>query len=121
MQLEILAQDFSICKLEDMGQVDFTKGITFAAKTADEISLVCETAYAPQNTIAHEPGWRGLKVSGVLDFSLVGILAGITNTLANGGISIFAVSTYDTDYILVKAVDFDKAMSLLADGGYVVA
>jgi len=120
MQLKKLEQNLSICKIQDLQQVDFSREIVFIAKTADELSLVCETDYVPQNTIAHEPGWRGLKVAGVLDFSLVGILAGIAKVLADGGVSIFAVSTYNTDYILLKAVDFDKALLLLADAGYII-
>ncbi len=66
----------------------------------------------------HEDGWRALRVKGVLDFSLTGILAKISGILANAKIGIFAVSTYNTDYILMKKENFEKALNVLSDAGY---
>ena len=118
MELQKLNTTFSICKLENINQIDFSQEPLFIAKTPDEISLVCESAHVPQNTVAVEHGWRGLKISGVLDFSLIGIVAKIANIFAHGGISIFVVSTYNTDYIFIKKENFDKGCQLLVREGY---
>ena len=74
----------------------------------------------PGGILRREDGWRALRVCGELDFSLVGILADITSVLARRGISIFAVSTYDTDYILIKENNFTDAISVLGESGYTV-
>ena len=116
--LQKLDCDFTICKVRDMAQIDWTGKFIFLSKTEDEISLVCETAHAPADAIAAEPGWKGLKVSGVLDFGMVGVIADIVGRLADAGVSIFAVSTYDTDYFFVKAECFDQSVRVLTRNGY---
>ena len=78
------------------------------------------TEDAPAATLAREDGWRAFRVEGVLDFSLTGILSGLSGVLAENGIGIFAVSSYNTDYILVKAVDFARAMAALEQAGHEV-
>ena len=93
---------------------------SFIAKTVEELSLVCKTEDTPEKTIARDDGWKGFRIQGVLDFSLIGVLSKIAGILAENGISIFAVSSFNTDYILVKASDFDKALETLADAGYTV-
>ena len=90
----------------------------FIGRTDEELSLVCRTESTPANTIAREDGWRGFRIEGTLDFSLVGILAKLSSVLAENRIGIFAVSTFNTDYILVKQENFDKAMRVLAASGY---
>ena len=72
----------------------------------------------PKNTVECDDGWRGLSIQGILDFSLVGVLARVSGILAENEISIFAVSTYNTDYILVKSAAFEKAVSVLEAAGY---
>jgi len=121
MKLQIIKGEYSICKLASMEQIDFSAELIFIAKTPDEISIVCESTHIPQNAIAVESGWKALKVSGVLDFGLIGIVAKISNILANAGISIFVVSTYNTDYILMKAASFDKGLEALVGEGYSVS
>ena len=118
MNLQMLPQAFTVCQISDVTTVDFSREFVFVAKTNEEVSLVCETESVPQNTLAREDGWRALRVSGVLEFSLVGILASLSGVLAQAGISIFAISTYNTDYLLVKEDAFARACSALADGGY---
>jgi uncharacterized protein len=86
-------------------------------KTPDELSIVCSQESIPSDTKC-EKDWRILKVEGKLDFSLTGILASISNTLAKVKISIFTVSTYDTDYIFLKNNDFKEAISALKQVGY---
>ena len=112
--------DFNVCKITDVSQVDFTQGFVFLSKTLDEISLVCEAKYMPPNMISYEPGWRMLKIKGTLDFGLVGIVAKITGILAQASISVFIVSTYNTDYILLKHENFAKGIEALERNGYIV-
>jgi len=120
MKLEILEYEFSVCQIKNTKQVDFSREYVFLSKTADEISLVCETDCVPQNTVAYKHGWKALKVSGVLEFDMVGVIAKISNTLAQIDISIFVISTYNTDYILLKTESFDKGVQALTLNGYVV-
>ena len=118
--LQIIDGEFSICQVPDITQVYFTQEFLFLSKTDDEISLVCETAHTPPNTIACEIGWKALKIAGVLDFGMVGIVAKISNILAAAGISIFVVSTYNTDYILLKSETFNKGIEALTQNGYTI-
>lgn len=118
MELQQLQRDFSVCKVESAATVDLTKSFTFLSVTDDEISLVCETKNVPSNTTNIEHGWRGLKISGVLDFGLIGILAKITALLAAQEISVFVVSTFNTDYILIKAGNYERAVRILCENGY---
>ena len=77
----------------------------------------CEDCGCQQKT---EPGWSCIRVRGSLDFELTGIIANLSGTLADVGISIFAISTFETDYVLVKSADMDKARDALVDNGYVI-
>jgi len=120
MELQKLDYNFTVCKIETIGQVDFSREFVFLSKTSDEVSLVCETDYAPPHVIASEPGWKALKVSGVLDFGMIGVIAKISNILAEAAISIFVVSTYNTDYILLKAEQLDRGIQALLRKGYVI-
>ena len=118
MILKRLNDNFSICKVEDYSMVDFESEYCFIAKTDEENSLVCKTDCVPKNTVKEDKGWRAFKIDGVLDFSLIGILSKISSILAESNIGIFAVSTYNTDYIFTKEENFDKALTVLADKGY---
>ena len=89
-------------------------------KTDEELSLVCKTEDIPDHTIKCDSGWKGFRIQGILDFSLIGILSKISGILAENEIGIFVVSTYNTDYILVKEHNFEKALSVLAAEGYQV-
>ncbi|MEZ4628665.1 MAG: ACT domain-containing protein [Eubacteriales bacterium] len=118
MDIILLPQMFSVCKLPDLSGVDLNRPFCFLGVTDEEVSLVCPDDAVPADTLAREDGWRGFRVQGVLDFSLVGILAQISSLLARHGISIFAVSTYNTDYIFTKADVFDRAIAALVEAGY---
>ena len=120
MNLKILPQTFTVCQLPDVSGVDFSKEFLFFSKTDEELSLVCETSAVPAITLVREDGWRGFRVGGVLDFSLVGILAEISGILAAQKISIFAVSTCNTDYIFTKTDVFDRAIHVLSAAGYAI-
>ncbi len=94
------------------------KEFYFIGKTDEEYSLVCITEDTPINTTERDDGWKGCRIQGVLDFSLIGILSKLSSILADNKIGIFAVSTFNTDYILVKEENFDKALNVLASAGY---
>ena len=118
MKLKKLEHKLTVCKVADINDVDTGKDFYFIGKTDEEISLVCKTDDTPQNTTERDDGWQGFRIQGVLDFSLIGILSKLSTILAENGIGIFAVSTFNTDYILVKAENFDKALKVLSDAGY---
>lgn len=113
MELERLPYKLSICKVASVQDIDLTSEFFFIGKTSEEISLVCCTGDVPANATERDDGWRGFKVRGVLDFSLVGILSQISSVLADAGVGIFAVSTFNTDYILVKEENFARAAQAL--------
>ena len=89
------------------------------SRTADELSVVCAAECVPAE-VRCERGWRCLRVADVLDFSMVGVLSSLTASLAESGVSVFAVSTFDTDYLLVKEVDFDRACAALRVHGHLL-
>lgn len=120
MELQKLPYDLTICKLSGAAEIDLNAEFFFVARTDEELSLVCRTEDTPANTIERSDGWLSFRIHGVLDFSLVGILSKISGILAENQIGIFAVSTFNTDYILVKAGDFDRAMEALSSAGYEV-
>jgi hypothetical protein len=120
MKIQRLQQDLTVCKVESLEDVDLSADLFFIGMTDEELSLVCETKDAPATTVEREDGWRGFRIEGALDFSLIGILSRISTVLAENGIGIFAVSTFNTDYILVKEEDFEKAARVLEGSGYVV-
>lgn len=88
-------------------------------RTGDELSIVCESRFVPAD-VRHSSGWRMLQVDGPLDFNLTGILHRITAPMAAARISLFAVSTFDTDYVLVAETDLEDAVSWLRDSGVIV-
>ena len=121
MELKKLPYELTVCKVADAADLDLSKEFYFIGRTDEEISLVCKTEDTPANTTECDDGWKSFRIEGVLDFSLIGILSKISGILADNKIGIFAVSTYNTDYILVKAENFDKAMTVLGDAGYTVS
>lgn len=118
MQIKKIYHNFSICQVEDYSLVNLEADYSFIAKTEEERSLVCITKDVPSNVIRRDDGWKAFCVQGVLDFSLIGILSKISTILAERGISIFAVSTYNTDYILIKDTNYEKALEVLKSSGY---
>ena len=121
MKLQVLPYDLTVCKVPSLADIDTGAGFFFIGKTDEEISLVCRTEDTPADTTDREDGWRGFRIAGILDFSLTGILAKISGVLAEKEIGIFAVSTYNTDYVLVKKENLDRAMEALSAAGYETA
>lgn len=121
MELKTIPYRFTVCKLMSVGDLPSDADFCFTAKTDEEISLVCKTEDVPEKTLVRDDGWKGFRIEGVLDFSLIGILSKISAILAENKVGIFAVSTYNTDYIFVKEENFDKSINALKDNGYDVA
>ena len=120
MELKRIDYKLTVCKVADASSINTESDFYFIGKTDEELSLVCKTEDTPQNTIERDDGWRGFRIQGVLDFSLIGILSKLSGILAANKIGIFAVSTYKTDYILVKEENYERALTVLASEGYTV-
>lgn len=116
LTLSLLPETLAVARLPAgaalPGWVDWSDPFVAVSRTRDELSVVCPEARVPAEAQA-ERGWRGFKVEGPLDFALTGILARLAAPLAEAGISIFAISTFDTDYLLVRAHDLAAAMAVL--------
>jgi hypothetical protein len=115
--------EYAICRLGADGALPAwaTRGRFFSVtQTSDELSIVCEAETVP-NGVRLEAGWRVVGVQGPLDFELTGILAAMAEPLAAAGISIFAVSTFDTDYVLVRARDLERVLLTLRNAGHHVS
>ena len=120
MEIKKIDHNFSVCQVEDYSLVNLNSEYSFIGKTDEEKSLVCITDEVPANVIQRDDGWKAFRIQGVLDFSLIGILAKIAAALADNGISIFAVSTYNTDYVLMKRENYQKALVVLKALGYMI-
>jgi uncharacterized protein len=121
-EIEVLPFEMAICRLgPDDGAPDWALGAEFFSltRTGDELSVVCPQDQVPPG-IEKSAEWRCLKLRGPLDFNQVGVLASLTGPLASEGISVFAISTYGTDYILVQRKGIDRAVSVLRKQGHVV-
>jgi uncharacterized protein len=119
LTLKVTPWHLSLAQLPHGSDCDWAKSSAFytISQTAEELSVVCETSLIPQS-IKQQKNWRAFYIDGVLDFSLVGILAKISSILAAAEISIFAISTYNTDYILIKEEKLEPAIEVLRGKGY---
>jgi len=117
IELQLINIDLAIAKLTDVkdiiGNISKAKFVSFT-KTEDEISLVIETKYLSSFEYVNK-GWKAFKIIGPLDFSLVGILQKVIEPLSERGISVFTISSFETDYILVKNEQVDNAISILSN------
>lgn len=122
LHLTLLPGQFAICRLPAGSTLPewATKGaFSSVSWTADETSVVCEQASVPAG-IKSDAGWRAFKAAGPMDFSLTGILLSIAKPLADAEIGIFAISTFDTDYVLVKATSLEPAAAALTEFGHTI-
>jgi len=120
MKLKKIEHDLTVCKVRDGSYIDMTAEFYFIGKTDEELSLVCKTEDTPAETIERDDGWKGFRIQETLDFSLIGILSRLSGILADNKIGIFAVSTYNTDYVLVKEENFERALKVLTSEGYTI-
>ncbi|MDO5720039.1 MAG: ACT domain-containing protein, partial [Actinomycetaceae bacterium] len=110
LTLKVLPEELTVCQVKSLEDIDLEASIYFIGKTDEELSLVCSTDSVPEDSLNREDGWRAFRFEGVLDFSLTGILAPIAQLMAEHAIGIFAVSTFNTDYVLVKRQDLERAI-----------
>lgn len=118
MEIKRIDYEFSVCKVVDYSLVDLDAEYSFIGKTDEENSLVCITRDVPSNVIERDDGWKAFRIQGVLDFSLIGILSKVSGILADNRIGIFAISTFNTDYVLTKKENYQKALDSLKAAGY---
>jgi hypothetical protein len=120
--LNLIEGTFGVCKLREIDEVpEWAKNDKFVSvtRTNEELSIVCSEEDIPQDITA-ELHWKILKIEGILDFSLIGIIAKISSILTEKGISIFVISTFNTDYILIKDENINKSICALEEEGYII-
>ena len=120
LEIEILPYEFCIAKVSDYSKADLSEQFTFTGSTDSEKSLICKKENVPDNVLNIDEGYAGLRIKGILDFSLIGILAKIAGILASRAISIVAVSTFDTDYIFIKQDKLEEAVNALKANRYII-
>lgn len=121
MRLTVCDQRLAVCRLDGATDIpDWALQGSFfpVTRSTDELSVVCLESLVPKGVRA-EGGWRAMRVAGVIEFSVIGVLAGLTVPLAEAGVSVFAISTFDTDYLLVKEHDLGRAVEVLRNAGHV--
>ena len=121
--MRVLAESLSVCRMPPGApwpKPGHPSSIFSVTRTDHEVSVVCHPSDEPAGAVV-EPGWRCLEVDGPLDFGMVGVMAGITGCLARAAVSVFVLSTYDTDYVLVRGQDLKMAVTSLACDGYLVS
>lgn len=120
LTLKLLKDKYSVLRLNKNDEIPkwiFNEEFFSITRTEDELSIVCLQDKVKEY-IKCERNWRILKIEGPLDFSLIGILSKISTLMANNNISIFAISTYDTDYILIKEETINRAIEILENSNY---
>lgn len=118
LTIKPITEEFAVCQVVDYSQVNMENPFVFTGATDGEKSLVCPIALVPENALSVDKTWSAFRIEGILDFSLIGILSKISSLLAENNIGIFAISTYNTDYILTKTADFQSALRVLEEAGY---
>ena len=123
LKLALLPERLSICRLDPDAPIpDWAKGESFLSicRTTDELSIICPQRQVPPG-VKRDDGWRCFKVEDTLDVAITGVLAALTMPLAFENISVFAISTFDTDYLLVPQKNMDKAITILDQNGHLIA
>jgi hypothetical protein len=123
LKLSVLAGRFAVCRLAPDAEIPKWAqhgALVSITRTREELSIVCAENHVPVDARA-EHGWRCFKLLGPMAFTEVGVLAAITRPLAEAGVSLFAISTFDTDYVLVKVADFERALDALGAAGHTVS
>ncbi len=120
--LSVFEERLAVCRLDPEAEVPgwvVKRPFCSVTRTPDELSVVCPERHVPFETRC-ERGWRALKLEGSFDLELIGILVSVAAPLAEAGVSVFAIATYDTDYVLVRESQLDLARSVLSERGHVV-
>jgi uncharacterized protein len=122
LELTLLPDRLAVCRLDagDESDLRAASGLFSVTRTEDELSVVCPEEDAPPAAREVSSGWRALKVHGPLDHSTVGVLASLAAPLAEADVPVFPVATFDTDYLLVKEDDTERARDALETAGHAV-
>lgn len=123
LNFSLLKETYAVCKFKTpagLSELLAKEPFYSITHTEDEISVVCRQLLVPRDALSVNKDWRILKIAGPLDFSLVGILAGVSGILKENSIAIFTISTYETDYILVRSADLNKAVKALKEKGHTI-
>lgn len=115
--VDLAPGEYTITRLAEAPPPIDANGLVSVTTTADGVSVVCPSAVAPPSEDAR-PGWRLLTVRGPLEFDLTGVMAALAGELAAAGVTLLAVSTYDTDHVLVPAADVERAVKALLEAGH---
>lgn len=120
MELKRIEKEFTVCKLKSIENINWKEEYFFLGNSDEELSLVCTKEAVPLDCLSCEEGWRAFRIQGILDFSMIGVISRISTLLAENQIGIFVISTFNTDYVLVKENLFERGLSILRDAGYVI-
>jgi hypothetical protein len=120
--LEVVSGRYAVCQLDAVAEVPgwVSGAVTSVTRTPAELSIICSEECVPRD-VRSESGWRCLRVVGPLEFSMVGVIASLTGVLADAGVSVFVVSTFDTDCLLVKQAHLEMAVKSLTSAGHSVS
>lgn len=122
LTLSVLPQRLAVCRFGPEATIPAWATIApffSVTRTTDELSIVCPEDHVPLD-VPCERDWQALKLEGPFEFSLVGILSAVAAPLAEAGVSIFAIATYDTDYVLVREFQLEQAVAVLREEGHTV-
>ena len=119
LELRLLPETLAVCRLDavDESPLRAAAGLFCVTRTAEELSVVCPEEDAPAGAEATR-GWRAFQVCGPLDHTATGVLASIATPLADAGVALFPLATFDTDYVLVREPDLDSAIDALTAAGH---
>lgn len=118
MDIKIIDGLFNVSKVSSLDSINLNEEFIFISKTDKEISVVYRNDYSIENVLITEKNWKLFRIDANLDFSLIGIISKIANILKENDIPIFVISTFDTDYVLVKEIYFQKTIELLKENNY---
>lgn len=120
MKLQLIEGNFAVCRLPSSAEWELPADGRFASvtRTPDELSIVCSVSLVPSEATDVESDWRMMRILGQIDFAAVGVLASLAGPLAAAGISIFVQSTFNTDYLMVKADKVDAVVQVLTNAGF---
>jgi hypothetical protein len=119
LTLITLADKFAVCKLDPQAPIPpwaALGSLVSITRTIDELSVVCPQNLVPGD-VTCEPDWRCVRVAGTIDFALIGVIASLVHPLATAGVSVFVLSTFNTDYLLVRSNDWERAVKVLRSAG----
>jgi hypothetical protein len=121
LELSVLPDKLAVCRLDsgDESELKAATGLFSVTRTAEELSVVCPEQDAPEGSQV-SAGWRALEVSGPIDHTATGVLASIASPLAEAGVPLFPLATFDTDYVLVRDADLGRALEALEAAGHQV-